>query len=127
MEAYERTANWPKSAGQYKVVQIELDGRDYLRFPTDEEQTEHAHILEAFLKAHGVEIEYSFTGKVSNNMLPAPSGERYFVHGMCRALVLPSQYKCRLDDYSGDYGISYDEMQIEKIKETEMEWRFSFA
>ncbi len=113
------TANWPKESGEYKVVQLDLDGQPYLRFPEKSYYT-HAVILMALLSEQ--DIEYK---KIKDNLdsdVPALEGERYKVHGMGRARVGVGQRRASFFGVSDGYGLGIDKTHLDAIRELQPDW-----
>ena len=108
----EPTVNWPEKSGLYVVVQLELDGEPYLRFPTNEEESFHPVILGIFLDRHGIR----------HATPPALEVGRYRVPGMGLANVDAEQRSASFFGNSITYRIGIDRKHLERIRELQREW-----
>ena len=72
--------NWPTESGEYRVVQLDLDSKTYLRFANDTHES-HYEVLRDILSMVGIEYE-SVKSKRSTWDVAAPEGPRHKVHGM---------------------------------------------
>lgn len=112
-------ANWPTTYGTYKVVQLELDGKQYLRFGAYEQEP-HSVILMAFLE--GLKIPHRDIRLRSGCDGPALSGERYKVFGMGKSDVEVSQKRATFFDKSFDYNLGIDATQLGRIRPLVPDW-----
>ena len=118
------TVNWPTEPGEYRVVQLDLDSRSYLRFVNITFES-HSEVLRKFLSMAGIEYE-SVMSKRSSWDVPSPEGPRYKVHGMGIAYVDVDQRKAKFYGDSYDYGLTPDWERLQRIAEQEPEWTFLF-
>ena len=113
-------ANWPTVSGEYKVVQLELDGHLYLRFPEEDRET-HATILDKLFSHVGV--KYDTILSANNYDVPALSGERYKVYGMGKSQINVEQKEAYFDGISSDYMIIIDAAHLESLRPLVNDWK----
>lgn len=118
-----QTVNWPAESDDYKVVQLDVDGKPYLRFREPKYVDGHGPILFIFLET--LEIPYENTRGTSGAAVPALEGDRYKVHGMGRARVDVEQKQARLYGKSDDYGIRINPEHLEAVKQLVPDWNIS--
>ena len=109
------TVNWPNRCGDYLAVQLEIDGKPYLRF----EIGLHAFVMQEALKEFGISdydktvIDSHPNGIVDMGQqrlvyeVPSPIGKRYHAVGMERADINELQKEAIFFGYSEDYNIGY--------------------
>ncbi len=114
------TVNWPPEPGEYKIVQIYLEEKPYLRF---NKFLFHSHILEDFLNETEIEFQ-TVLGKESSLPIPAIQGNGYHASGMGKADVNVEERKIRFYGESGDYGIKIDRQHLDAIRRLEPDWTF---
>ena len=119
-EENKSVVNWPGKSGEYKVVQLRLDGKPYLRFQSDCEII-HGAMLENFLRAQSIDYQTFRTDK--DQTLPEARGERYVVDGMGEADVDVKRRRASFHGSSHDYGISINPKHLEEIKQLEPDWK----
>ena len=113
-------ANWPTVSGEYKVVQLELDGNPHLRFAEEGWET-HAIILGSLLSDK--DIKYNTIVSRSDCDVPALSGERYKVHGMGKSKVNVEQKEASFYENSFDYGIGINKTHLESLRPLVNDWK----
>src|SRR3990172_6744561 len=109
------TVNWPTEPGEYRVVQLDLDSKSYLRFANDTYELNY-EVLRNLLSMAGIEYEL-VKNKKSTRDVPSPEGPRYKVHGMGRADVYPNNKQAIFYGDSYDYGLGLDTELLRKIAE----------
>lgn len=116
--------NIPIESGNYKCVQLDVDGKPFLRFARDDSEN-HSLILERMLIHSRVRNYGRITG-TSGSSIPSLEGERYKVYGMGRSSVdLESkQISFRGDSY--DYNIKISKTHLDKIRQLLSEWELNF-
>ncbi len=113
--------NWPQKSGEYKVVQLQLDGKHYLRFRQDDWELTHNLILRNFLEAQGIEPRTFRTH--TDETVPETRGERYIADGMGKARVNVEQKRASFYGESYDYGIGISRTHLEQIRHLEPGWQ----
>jgi len=122
--------NVPQQSGEYKVVQLDIEGQPYLRF-ADEGWSTHAVILMTLADKLGkeyptMEIDRGFLGGGKDDV-PALESDWYKVHGMGKSAVDVAQKKVSLFGRSMDYGLSISPEQLESVKPLMPDWSFEFS
>lgn len=113
--------NWPEKDGEHNVVQLDIDGQPYLRFPQKEcEDYGHAETLRVALEKQGIKPELmpNRLGK----MIPVLKGERYEVYGMGIAKIDVGQRRAFFSGRSWDYDISINREHLDSISQLEPDW-----
>ena len=113
-------ANWPTKSGEYKVVQLQLDGNPYLRFAEEEWDT-HAVILMKFLMDR--DIKYNKIISRSKCNVPAPQGERYEIRGMGKSKIDVEQKQASFHGNSFDYEIGIDMTHLDSVRPLVNDWK----
>ncbi|MDO8660854.1 MAG: hypothetical protein Q7K43_03120 [Candidatus Woesearchaeota archaeon] len=143
--------NWPAKSGEYKLVQLEMDGKNYLGFGENGES--HAIILTNLLEKEGNRWTRAYGGKYSfcrdkrlpddfegkeynrvtdpstpdstlevTALIPALLGQDYKVVGMGKAVVNEEKKIAIINGKSTSYGIGVECSWIELIKEANPDW-----
>lgn len=105
--------NWPNESKEYKVVQLELDSKPYLRFSTSNIPL-HRSVLIEFLKSNNV--KHSEIEGPCN--MPVPKGDRYKVHGMGKSEVDIKKKIATFYGSSSDYDIGINPEHLELTKKS---------
>lgn len=113
--------NWPEKSRNYKVIQVEVDGKSHIRFPEDCRESIHGFILLALVGAESVD-ELTYEGASTHNPLPELEGERYRVQGMGHAEIDIEEKQARFYGHSNDYQIGISSKNLEDIAKLEKEW-----
>lgn len=112
-------ANWPTESGEFKVVQLDVDGQPHLRFIEDEWKR-HADIL--MMLFDELAIPYHTLKRSGNLEIPVLQGERYKVHGMGKARVDVKHRRASFYGTSFDYGIGIDATHLASVKPLLQDW-----
>jgi len=117
----------PVENGEYKVVQIEFDGKPYLRFSdTPPFVALHGFLLQSFLDERNVHyatiVDIGHDGQ--SIQIPAPHGEQYRLVGAGIALVNLEHEVIKFHGKSVGYNIGIDFQQLEVFKQFLPDWRF---
>lgn len=142
-------ANLPDESGEYKVVQVTIDGVLHMGFSSTERRPIHSHssILEHLLEENGyctllngklflmTKEEFVREGEqrriydlvedqssVSGIKIPALSGDGYKVNGMGKVDINADQKSARFFGTSMSYEIGLDEDLLKLLEEQEIEW-----
>ena len=118
--------NWPDRSGTYKIIQLELDGTKYLRFPKDSLEFMHYAILKNFLEEQKVGYNLIQADQGGGREIPSPIGERYKIVGMGKSEINLQDKTSRFYDISMDYKIGINEEHLESIKKDFPEWKFKY-
>ena len=138
----------PEESGDYKVVQLEMDGSQYVQF---HERRGHANILTALLEKEGNrytvhekygprkiwedrrvkpdEIEHCLAYETVPDLtdqetkIPSLRGEMYNVLGMGRARVDGKSKTVVFYGTSMSYGIGLDLEQLTELQKEKPEWQ----
>ncbi len=121
------TANWPAESGEYKVIQLEVDGKPYLCFGKTNQKSNtmesfselHVNILASFLKASGREVPMMLDGC---SFVPELESEWYKVYGAGRAEINVEQKKASFFGKSAGYGIYIAEEHLSLVKPLLPDW-----
>ena len=118
------STNWPKESGEYKVVQLDIEGQPYLRFAETKYST-HATIL--ILLANKLEREYPTIekdrGEYGKDQIPALESDWYKVYGMGKSKIDVGQKTASFYGNSFDYGIGINPEHLNSIKQHEKDWK----
>ncbi len=140
-----KTVNWPEKSGEYKIVQLYVDRKSFLRFPegdmvidalSDPSTPEshmgflmggvgHAGILWSTLKSLGK--EYFMKAGTQGYKIPNPEGKDYKVTGMGKAKVDVENKSSSFYGKSLDYEIGIDQTHLDKIKKLESDWKIEHS
>ena len=116
--------NWPNVSGEYKFVQLDVDGRPHLRFAEDEWEI-HGTILMKLLT--NLRIPYTEILSRSETDVPALTGERYRVYGFGKSKIDVEQRIVSLYGKSFDYNIGIDRTHLESIKSSIGDWNIKLS
>lgn len=107
-----QTVLWPAEYGDYKVVQLEVAGRKFLRF--DDGKGLHGTVLRDFLRSQRLSYE-TFRGEASGELIPKPQGEGYRVVGMGHVDIDSERKRAWFIGSSADYKIGLDERHVLEV------------
>lgn len=113
-------ANWPTESGEYKVVQLQLDGNPHLRFAEEELDTHAVILMKLFMKR---DIKYNEIVSRSECNVPALQGERYKIHGMGKSKIDVEQKQASFYGNSFDYGIGIDTKHLDSVRPLVNDWK----
>jgi hypothetical protein len=117
--------NFPRRSGEYKIVQIDIDGCPYLRF---EDADSHAHsvMLLALARELGEKcpLVVADSGH-GHNILPALHADWYDVRGMGWASVDVAKRTARLYGQSSDYHIGIEPKHLRRLSQSLRSWRLT--
>ena len=127
LEAKLETVNWPAASGEYKVVQVYVDGQSHLLFPRADKKR-HAVMLVNMLNALQIPVvQMTIQDEFETRTLPALEGERYRVAGMGRATVDAQQRKAVFYGFSTDYGLYIDSEHLKEIRKLQPDWNIEMG
>ncbi len=113
-------ANWPTESGEYKVVQLELDGTPHLRF-AEGRPGSHAVILMKLFSDR--DVQYGEIELMNGWRIPELQGERYKVHGMGTSTVNVEQRRASFHGKSLDYDIGIDTTHLDSVRPLLNDWK----
>lgn len=109
----------PQRSGEYKVVQICVDGKAEVYFG-DLHKTLHCMILAEILEQYAIPVIYS---KVQEDVeVPAIEGDRYRVIGMGKAVVDVERKFVQFYGNSFHYGIGLERGYLAEMMRSNDEW-----
>jgi hypothetical protein len=115
--------NWPDESGDLKVVQLDVDGKPYLRI-ADWKYTTHARMLETLAEDLGREFPTIEKRAPDNTAytLPKLESEWYKVYGMGWVELDVNKKEATFYGTSYDYKIGIDEEHLNNIKSKIKDW-----
>ena len=116
------TVNWPRESGEYKVIQLYIDSKPYLRF--GEVWGLHARILMNLLRDNN--ILYKTMGREYDDgyfEVPALRGDRYQVCGAGKAKIDLENKSASFGERSVGYRIGIDKKHLDSIKILQPKWK----
>jgi hypothetical protein len=102
------SVNWPTEFREYKVVQVKLDKRHFIRFGFC---TLHSILLDDFLKEAEIKPE-----RFKDRDAPLPNGERYCLSGAGFAYIDPDKKIAMFYGSSRGYDIHIDCESLAKMQ-----------
>lgn len=124
MSQQKYTSGLPQSSGEYKVVQVEIDGKSEIYFG-DLHAMLHCTILAQTLERYAIPVRYI---KIEDDVeVAATEGERYRVIGMGKAVVDVGRKFVQFYGNSYHYGIGLDRGRLEQTMEEYGEWSCMIA
>ncbi len=132
MSIDEQVANWPAKSGEYKVLQLEIDGKPYLRFGkanqkiinVESASEFHVRILVSFLEVTG--REYPIIKKFGA-YVPALESEWYKVHGAGSAEIDVERKLASFFGKSASYEIEIDEQHLDSVGLLLPDWKLRIS
>ena len=117
--------NWPTKSGEYNIIQLEIEGRPWIRFSNVEGSLgqNHPEILEQALSEFKLEFMEVSSRDEAKLLIPSITGEKYSVTGMGKCDVVLTNNSVYFHDQSYCYGLSINEGHIEWIKPLIHEWK----
>jgi hypothetical protein len=116
--------NWPENSGRYKIVQLEIEGRPYLRFPENVLQTTHPKILECLLIEFG--RGYPTIRRIDRSLgeveCPALQADWYTVLGAGKAGINVRQRHAFFSGKSIVYDIGINSEHLASIRQIDSSW-----
>jgi hypothetical protein len=114
--------NWPRSSGEFKVVQMEVDGQPFMIFGP--EGTFHTVLI----KEIGEKLERPMptVKDHSGGEIPALEGEWYKVWGAGKALANKEKRELIFYGQSKTYGIGISAEHLERIRAMKPAWKMNF-
>ena len=116
--------NWPRESGDYKVVQLDIDGQPYLRFQIygyEDHSTIVRKLLGLFNNIDCAEMISERTGL----RVAALDWKRYKVHGMGKSKINVEQKQAFFYGESEDYDIGIDPKHLDSIRELAPDWKIT--
>ena len=114
--------NWPRSSGEFKVVQMEVDGQPFIIFGPDT----GFHTL--MIKEIGERLnrEMPTVTDRSGGEIPALEGEWYKVWGAGKALANKEKRELIFYGRSKAYDIGISVEHLERIRAMKPAWKMNF-
>lgn len=112
--------NWPDESGTYKVVQLTINSKPFLCFPTNKSVEIHAQILENLLKRFGIrhDVDYLWV----KGMYFALTENGCVIPGMDLADVNIDNKHVRFYGRSRDYNLGIDRNHISSLEDQLTGW-----
>lgn len=111
--------NWPRSSGEFKVVQMEVDGQPFIIFGS--EDTFHTLMIKGI--GERMNREMPCVKDQSGGDIPALEGEWYKVWGAGKALANKEKRELIFYGRSKAYDIGISREHLERIKEMRPAWK----
>ena len=115
--------NWPRSSGEFKVVQMEVDGSLFIIFGPDSEF--HSALIREFLQRFPTREVHMVKGDFDNEY-PALEGGWYKVWGAGKALANKEKRELIFYGRSKAYDIGISREHLERIKAMKPAWKIIF-
>jgi len=114
--------NWPRHSGEFKVVQMEVDGQPFIIFGPDT----GFHTL--MIKEIGERLNREMTTVTdqSGGEIPALEGEWYKVWGAGKALANKEKRELIFYGRSKAYDIGISREHLERIRALKPAWKMNF-
>jgi hypothetical protein len=111
--------NWPKKSGDYKVVQMEIDGKPCLRFP--DHRLNHSYIIKEI--ADKLERKFPIIADTNDHNVPALESEWYKVPGAGKARIDIENKVASLYGESEGYGIGINLDHLSHLRPLHPDWK----
>ncbi|MCK4589730.1 MAG: hypothetical protein KAT77_04745 [Nanoarchaeota archaeon] len=108
---------WPEYDGFYKVIQVRVKGREYLRIAADSAMF-HCELLKSFLDKIGVDYRTREFGG-GKRKGPEVHGDGYELFGAGLVKSLAEEKEATFGERSSDYDCGIDISHIKKIKDSD--------
>jgi len=115
--------NWPRHSGEFKVVQMEVDGSVFLLFGSESEF--HPVLIREFLLRFPDREVQTVQGDF-DNQYPALEGGWYKVWGAGKALANKEKRELIFYGNSKTYGIGISKDHLERIRAMKPAWKMNF-
>lgn len=115
--------NWPRKSGEFKVVQMEVDGQPFMIFGPD--TTFHTVLIRDFLLRFPDRAVQLVKGEFDNEY-PALEGGWYKVWGAGKALANKEKRELIFYGQSKAYGIGISRDHLERIRALKPAWKMNF-
>jgi hypothetical protein len=113
-------SNWPRHSGEFKIVQMEVDGQPFMIFAP--EGKFHSAIIRDFLQRFP-NREFQLVKGDFDNEYPALEGGWYKVWGAGKALANKEKRELIFYGQSKAYGIGISREHLEKIRKLNPVWK----
>ena len=115
--------NWPRSSGEFKVVQMEVEGSLFILFGP--EGTFHSTMIREFLQRFPTREVHTVKGDFDNEY-PALEGGWYKVWGAGKALANKEKRELIFYGRSKAYDIGISRDHLERIRAMKPAWKINF-
>ena len=115
--------NWPRNSGEFKVVQMEIEGSPFIIFGPDSEF--HSALIREFLQRFP-DRGAPTTKDEFDNEYPALEGGWYKVWGAGKALANKEKRELIFYGQSKAYGIGISAEHLERIRQLKPVWKMNF-
>jgi hypothetical protein len=117
-------ANWPELSGEYKVLQLEIKGKPYLRFSEDILDTHGIMMMRLFDIKFDDDDKLTFLGS-GGIMLPPPNTKQYKLVGAGSSRIDVQEKKAHFYGMSIGYSIEISFEHLEDIKKL-VDWKIEY-
>jgi hypothetical protein len=114
--------NWPRKSGEFKVVQMEVDGQPFIIFGPD--TTFHTVLIRKIGQRLNRDMP-TITDKFGNEF-PALESEWYKVWGAGKALANKEKRELIFYGQSKTYGLGISREHLERIRQLKPAWKINF-
>ncbi|HJW96801.1 MAG TPA: hypothetical protein VJ485_01410 [archaeon] len=115
--------NWPRHSGEFKVVQMEVDGHPFIIFGPDSEF--HTALIREFLQRFP-DREVATVRDEFDNEYPALEGDWYKVWGTGKALANKEKRELIFYGHSKAYNLGISAEHLERIRAMKPAWKIHF-
>jgi len=116
--------NWPRHSGEFKVVQMEVEGSMFMIFGP--EDGFHSTMIKEFLTERFPTREMPMAKGDFDNTYPALEGGWYKVWGAGKALSNKEKRELIFYGRSKTYGIGISAEHLERIRAMKPAWKINF-
>lgn len=114
--------NWPRKSGEFKVVQMEVDGNPFIIFGPD--TSFHTVLIKGIGERLNRDMPSISDG--FGNEFPALEADWYRVWGAGKALANKEKRELIFYGQSKTYGIGISREHLEKIRALKPVWKMNF-
>ena len=115
--------NWPRHSGEFKIVQMEVEGSLFILFGPDSEF--HSALIMEFLRRFPDRPVHTVKGEF-DNVYPALEGGWYKVWGAGKALANKEKRELIFYGRSKAYDIGISREHLERIRQMKPAWKMRF-
>ncbi len=117
--------NWPEKSGEYKVVQLQMDQQNYIRFDPEYGST-HGSILMGLaskLRRYDRLQMIDFSDSTGTYQIPAPESDWYKLVGAGKARIDLAKRRASFYGNSYNYGVGINSQHLDSMREFTPDWQ----
>ncbi|MBI2148608.1 hypothetical protein HYU23_02920 [Candidatus Woesearchaeota archaeon] len=116
-------ANWPAKSGEYKVVQLIMDGTPHLLFAEGGYETHSVIIMSLASKLRRNYPKIDFSDSTGTYQIPAQEAEWYKLVGAGKARIDVDGKKASLFGNSYNYRIGINPEHLDSVRPLIQDWK----